>query len=158
MIWALSVRTEHFRCTLLFRFPIFYRCLDVPWALQPAVTPRLGGVRQKTGYVGVSAHRELLISLVFLRQKAGRTTRLALRGSRGTFRKNPEKFKNFPPQFTCQIIQTKKNIFVGKISRKKIAQKISSLWKAQICNLSFQLHLRKKLGQFERGMSFSYRE
>ena len=38
-----------------FAVPIFdfFRCLDVPWALQPAVTPRLGGVRQKTGYVPV---------------------------------------------------------------------------------------------------------
>ena len=65
----------------------FSRCLGVPWALQPAVTPRPEGVRQKkAGYVGVSAHRELLISVGFLRQKAGRTTRLALRDSRCTFR------------------------------------------------------------------------
>ena len=71
-----------------FAVPIFdfFRCLGVPWGHQPAVTPRPEGVRQKTGYVGVSAHRELLISVVFLRQKAGRTTQLALRGSRGTFR------------------------------------------------------------------------
>ena len=94
----LSTFGPHRALSVHFAVPIFdfFRCLDVPWALQPAVTPRPDGVRQKTGYVGVSAHRELFISLVFLRQKAGRTTRLALRGSRGIFHQNPEKNQNFP--------------------------------------------------------------
>ena len=117
----LSTFGPHRALSAHFAVPIFdfFRCLGVPWALQPAVTPRPEWVRQKTGYVGVSTHRELLISLVFLRQKAGRTTRLALRGSRGTFRKNPENLKKFPPQFTCQIIQTKKIIFFRKDFQKK---------------------------------------
>ena len=39
-----------------------------------------------------------------------------------------------------------------------LCKKICLRWKAQICNIIFQLPIGKKLGHFETGTSFRYRE
>ena len=52
-----------------------------------------------------------------------------------------------------------KTIFCDKKNKKKkFYTKINPRWKAQICNLSFQLHRRKKLGHFEAAAYIRHRE
>ena len=54
------------------------------------------------------------------------------------------------------VINLSRRIFFFK--NWKFTEKMNYRWKAQICNLSFQLLIGKKLGRFEVGITFRYRE
>ena len=53
-------------------------------------------------------------------------------------------------KYSKKYFENKLKLKFEKILREKFGHQMNSFWKAQICNLSFQFHRRKKLDQFEK--------